>query len=180
MSETENNQQGQKSKIDILATVKIAAVAVVFLLISALLWSVLFHLREYRRRIRCRENVIALGKTMVIYACGYDDKYPTAEKWCDLLLEYTEVSEKAFVCPSVEEGRCHYAMNPNADLTSLPEMVLLFETKGGWNQFGDLEILTFENHGGKGCNICSNNWNGRFVKPEQVGGLKWNVEERRK
>jgi len=180
MSETENNPQGQKPKIGILAIVKITAVAIILLLISALLWSGHFHLREYRRRIRCGENVIALGKSMVIYACGYDDKYPTADKWCDLLRKYTEVSEKEFVCPSVGEGRCNYAMNPNTELTSLPEMVLLFETKGGWNQFGGLEILTFENHGGKGCNICSNYWHGEFVKPERVGGLKWNVEERRR
>jgi len=56
-------------------------------------------------------------------------------------------------------------------------MVLLFETKGGWNQFGGPEILTTENHKGKGCNILFNDGSVEFVKPERLGELKWEAEE---
>jgi prepilin-type processing-associated H-X9-DG protein len=60
----------------------------------------------------------------------------------------------------------------------LPEdIVLLFETKGGWNQFGGPEILTFENHKGKGCNVLFNDGSVRFVKPQEVGELNWGVQE---
>lgn len=165
------NIQSQRPKISIVAIGKIAVVAIVLLLINAILWPALVHLREYRYRIRCRENLSGLGKSMLIYAGVYDDKYPTADKWCDLLKKYAEVSERKFVCPSAGEGRCHYAMNPNAELTLPPDMVLMFETKEGWNQFGGLEILTFENHEGKGCNISFNNYDVKFVKPEQLEKL---------
>ena len=178
MSEAEPEAQGQKPKTSKLAIREIVAVVIVSLLIIAILWPVFIRLREYRRRIRCGENLVTLGKSMVIYACDYDDKYPTANKWCDLLTKYAEVSQKEFVCPSLGEGRCHYAMNPNAKLTSPPYIVVLFETKGGWNQFGGPGLVTFENHKGKGCNICFNDFHVEFVKPNQLGELKWKAEQK--
>jgi len=74
----------------------------------------------------------------------------------------------------IERGRiCHYAINPNVSPYSHSRLVLLFETEGGWNQFGGPEILTFENHKGKGCNILFNDGHVDFVKPKQLGELKW-------
>ncbi len=118
---------------------------------------------------------------MRIYANDFDGKYPAAEKWCDLLIKdydggyYVKVDD--FVCRSAlrggDKGRCHYAMNPNCEPNSPGDMVLLFESKGGWNQSGGPEIVTFENHKGKGCNILFNNGQVEFVKPEQISKLKW-------
>ncbi len=51
-----------------------------------------------------------------------------------------------FVCPSARDGRCHYAMNPNCTSDSPADMVLLFETRPGWNQHGGPELFTFDNH----------------------------------
>jgi len=86
--------------------------------------------------------------------------------------------EKCFICPANKKGRCHYAMNPNCEPKSPSDMVLLFETKDGWNQFGGPEILTLENHNGKGCNVLFNDRHVEFVKIEQLGQLKWKVEEK--
>ena len=177
VSETETKLRGQKPKISKLGIVKIVAAGIVFLLIIAIFWPGLIRLREYRRRIKCAENLTGLGKSMLIYASGYDDKYPTADKWCDLLVKYAEVTEKEFVCPSAGEGRCHYAINPNASVVTSPHMVVLFETERGWNQFGGPELLTMENHKGEGCNILFNGLHVEFVKPEALGELKWEVEE---
>jgi len=174
------NTQGQRPKISILTIAEMAAAVIALLLISAILVLGLIRLREYHRRTRCAENLTGLGKAMLIYACDYDDKYPTAAKWCDLLSKYAEVSEKVFVCPSAGEGRCHYAMNPNAGLFKHPHMVVLFETKGGWNQFGGLEILTTENHNGKGCNVLFNDGHVEFIRMEQLDDLKWEVDENNK
>jgi len=132
------------------------------------------------KRIRCATNLHGLGIALQIYADDYDDQYPAAEKWCDALIEYGDsqyVSEKLFVCRSAGEGRCHYAMNPNLSPRSHPRLVLLFETKGGWNQVGGPEILTTENHKGKGCNVLFNDYHVEFVKTERLGELKWEVEE---
>jgi len=176
MSKPNTNAQGQEPRISRRVVGEIVIAIVVCLWMIVVLWPSLVHLREYRRRIRCGENLTVLGKTMIIYACDYDDKYPTVDKWCDLLTKHTEVSQKEFICPSAGNGRCHYAMNPNANLTSSPEMVVLFETERGWNQFGGPEILTIENHEGKGGNISFNDQHAEFVKPEPFDCLKWNVE----
>jgi prepilin-type processing-associated H-X9-DG protein len=66
---------------------------------------------------------------------------------------------------------------PRAKKHELRDVVLLFETKGSWNQYGGPEILTTENHGGKGCNVLFNDGSVRFVKTEELGMLRWRVEE---
>jgi len=138
--------------------------------------------REYAARvIKCRVNLKALGVAMQFYASEYGNIYPTADKWCDLLLQHTKVGEDLFVCGGPfkkgSQKRCHYAINPNCEPNSPPDMVLLFETKAGWNQFGGPEILTLENHNRKGCNVLFNDGHIEFVKTERLGELNWDVEK---
>ena len=64
-------------------------------------------------------------------------------------------------------------MNPNCHPNSPPDMVLLFETKGGWNQFGGPELLTTENHKGEGCYVLFNDVHVEFIKKEAINELKW-------
>lgn len=89
--------------------------------------------------------------------------------------EYNDVEGQHLYVYSVKW--CHYAINPNAKPSSPGDMVLLFETRHGWNQFGGPEILSHENHleleGHKGCNILFNNGHVEFVKPKQFEKLKW-------
>ncbi|MHC4456086.1 MAG: DUF4190 domain-containing protein [Planctomycetota bacterium] len=127
----------------------------------------------------CSRNLKGLHKAILLYSNDYGGQYPQANKWCDLLVEHANASSEKFVCDSAAEGRCHYAINPNAKPNSPPDVVLLFETKGGWNQFGGSELLTFENHKGKGCNVLFNDRSVRFIKPEAVGELKWGVEQKK-
>ncbi|MHC4464117.1 MAG: DUF4190 domain-containing protein [Planctomycetota bacterium] len=127
-------------------------------------------------RKRCAANLRSLGTAMLIYTTG--DCAMPADKWCDLLVEGGCVeSEKQFRCPATKKGRCHYAINPNASPRSHPRLVLLFETKGGWNQFGGPELLTAENHKGKGCNIVFNDLHTEWVTPDRFGQLKWGEED---
>lgn len=136
----------------------------------------------------CGSHLHRLGFAMRLYADDFDGKYPTAGKWCDLLVEghngVSYVKAETFVCGSAlkggDKGRCHYAMNPNCEPNSPGDMVLLFETKGGWNQFGGPELLTFENHNGKGCNVLFNDGRVEFVTPKNVGKMKWKAEEDKK
>jgi prepilin-type processing-associated H-X9-DG protein len=135
--------------------------------------------QNYTVMLRHKENLTRIGKAMLIYAGEGDDKYPIADKWCDLLIKYVEVTPETFRCRGASEGRCNYAMNKNIEKLGIyahPDMVLLFESKPGWNQFGGPEILTFENHKGKRCNILFNDGHVEFVKPEQISKLNWKVE----
>ncbi|MHC4156722.1 MAG: H-X9-DG-CTERM domain-containing protein [Planctomycetota bacterium] len=122
-----------------------------------------------------------LGSAIVVYEHYNARKYPTAAKWCDLLVEQAKVTPKQLVCKGAatrgNTARCHYAMNPDCEPNSPPDAVLLFETKGGWNQYGGPEILTTENHEGKGCNVLFNDGHVRFVPSDELSLLRWNAGE---
>jgi hypothetical protein len=131
-------------------------------------------------RVVCASNMNGLGKAMKAYSDHYDLKYPTKDKWCDLIVEYADVNEIEYVCrgasKSGDQGPCHYALNPNCAPNSPNDVVLLFETKGGWNQYGGSELLTIEHHEKDGCNILFNDDRVRFIKTEQLSELKWGNE----
>ncbi len=147
-----------------------------YIVIQRTLWIRSWH-RAASPMSGCMANISGLGKSMLIYGHENDGKYPTVSKWCDLLVEHGDAYGKTFVCKGArkkgEEGRCHYAINPNCEPNSPKDVVLLFETKGGWNQFGGAELLTTENHKGDGCNILFNDGRVEFIRPEEIGQLNW-------
>ncbi len=136
----------------------------------------------FTARERCAANLRSLGRAMLIYAGDYDEQLPTADKWCDLLIEIGYISkdkkviEKWFKCPANKNGRCHYAINVISHHSNLRK-VLLFETKAGWNQVGGPELLSTDNHNGKGCNVLFNHNNVEFVKTQELANLKWKDEQ---
>jgi hypothetical protein len=125
----------------------------------------------------CSMNTSGLGKVLEVYANDYDGEYPTADRWCDLLVQLDYVNEEPFCCPGNYRARSSYAINPNCEPNSPSDVVLLFETKGGWNQSGGPEILTTENHRGKGCNISFNGGTVKFVPTNELSLLRWRAEE---
>jgi len=214
LSETEAQAHGQKPEISKLA-IWVTAFCLVVFLTWWLLKSTHRETLTLNYRIPCSTNLRGLGIAMLIYASDYDGQYPTAEKWCDLLVMHCDVSPKQLVCKGSDAkiGESSYAFNKNLiDKKSTevpPDVVVLFETNFGknpagrqallaerdwhkfldypdseekvyklrWNQFGGPEILTTENHEGKGCNILFNDSRVEFVKTERLGELKWEVEE---
>lgn len=132
-------------------------------------------------RFMCQHNLTYLRTAIRAYADDNEGKYPIVHKWCDLLVEGKYATEKPFICRRASSQddniRCTYATNPDCEPNSPGNMVLLFETRGAWNQFGGPEILTTENHGGKGCNVLFNNGSVKFVKTKDLTKLKWQSEE---
>ena len=117
---------------------------------------------------------------MLLYANDYDDKFPTASSWCDLLLEHAEVSSTMFQCEGAGEGKCHYAINKYAvgTATTAPrDTVLLFEANAGWNQLGGPESLTTDNHQGLGCNVLFLDSHVEFVEASQIPKLRWKEDQ---
>jgi hypothetical protein len=103
---------------------------------------------------------------------------------------------KIFVCPSVRElvktksydnqpndsnltttkssEVSNYAMNPNCTKNSPRDMVLLFETKAGWNQHGGPQLFTFDNHDPKGGCVLLNDGTVKFIRTkEELNALRW-------
>jgi len=108
--------------------------------------------------------------------------YPAPGQWCDAVVQPYEgwdrsgtgASVRPLRCPAVNEGKCHYAMNPNCRPDSPGDMVLLFETKAGWNQHGGPELFAFDHHDPKGGCVLLNDGTVRFIRTEQeLHALRW-------
>ena len=139
--------------------------------------SILFALYELRRepqispRMICGSNLSVLGKCLSIYAEEHGS-YPKADKWCDALLQGGYADEKMFKCSSNKKARCGFSLNPNCDPNSEPDTVLAFESKGGWNSYGGLELLTTEYHKNEGCNILYNDGHVKFESTDPNGHFR--------
>ena len=145
-------------------------------------------------RIRCAANLKNLWYRLHFYnrqeALRQNDSsirnktlYPKPSEWCDDMPRlYPTLGEsrtsywgtKPHICPSAGEGKNHYAMNPNCKPDSPADMVLLFESKAGWNQHGGPELFTFDNHDPKGGCVLLNGGTVKFIRtPEELRQLRW-------
>jgi hypothetical protein len=76
--------------------------------------------------------------------------------------------------PPVDTWISDYAMNPNCREDSPKDMVLLFESKPGWNQHGGPELFTFDNHDPKGGLVLLNDGTLKFIRTEEeLRQLRW-------
>lgn len=167
-----------------IAGICVPAVALpIIVLLMAIMMPALARTKAMAQRMVCATNLSGLDKAMLIYANDYNDMFPTTSKWCDLLIEHNEVNRTTFRCRGAPEGPCNYAMNKNVEklgTNSPPDMVLLFESKTGWNQSGGPEILTTDNHHGEGCNVVFVDGHVHFVKTKDLNDLKWETGESEK
>jgi hypothetical protein len=137
---------------------------------------VVLKIRRHAFRTICGENLSGLGKAMLSYTKDHNGTLPTSSKWCDLLIEHTEMNSSTLRCKKAKKGPCNYAFNKNIVIlnkTNPYNIVLLYETHPGWNQSGGPEILTTENHDGEGCMILFMDLHVEFVRKEDLKDLKW-------
>lgn len=133
----------------------------------------------FQSRLDCGSNLMNLS-WLLHFLYGTDKMYP-ASQWCSALVEDRRVADvpvndqmRYLMCPSRDQGKCHYAMNPNCKPNSVPDMVLLFETKAGWNQRGGPELFTFDNHTPRGGLVLLNDGTVKFIRTEEeLKQLRW-------
>jgi prepilin-type processing-associated H-X9-DG protein len=58
------------------------------------------------------------------------------------------------------------------------DMVLLFESRPGWNLVGGPEILTTDYHQQEGCNVVFVDGHTAFIKSAELAELRWTVNPR--
>jgi len=138
---------------------------------------VAFQLRGEISNFLCQERLYGLWQCLISYSESNNSKYPPADSWCDLLVEQGH-PKTYFTCPTEKDGPCSYAMNPNVSPNSPPDIVLLFESIPGWNQFGDSELIDADNHTNKGANVLFNGGYVEFVKPKDFDKLKWQENQK--
>jgi hypothetical protein len=171
----------QKSKGELKGTS--FAIAAIIIAQAGATWFVFVgmpRIRSISPRMVCGSNLFALREGMFVYACDYDDMFPTPSKWCDLLIEHTNITKEKFTCRGADRGPCNYSMNKNVEKlgkSAPPDMVLLYDSYSGWNQSGGPEILNIGNHKGDGCNILFVGGYVTFVRADKLAKLKWKVEE---
>ena len=156
----------------------------VLIIISPLCWAMLLpalsRARDSAQTTVCMANLKGLSTAMMVYANDYQDRTPTADKWCDLLIQEVDMSPESFICPAAPEGRSNYALNNNFRAMRGPESartVAIFESQPGWNQAGGAELLTTEYHDGEGCNVAFGDGHTEFVRADRIDGLYWGPEE---
>jgi prepilin-type processing-associated H-X9-DG protein len=158
----------------------------IFLLVPiqlAILMPALGKVRCLAQRQLCGTNLSGLGKAMMVYANDYNDTYPSADKWCDLLVEKADVPKQSFSCPSnkAKVNMSYYVFNVNAvgkKASELPpDMVLIFETNTpGWNMVGGKELISTQNHQGEGCNILYADGYCKYEWDPNSASIRWTVE----
>ncbi|MBN2588272.1 MAG: hypothetical protein JXA96_00285 [Sedimentisphaerales bacterium] len=174
----EEERSGKKNNY-ILMVIRPLIVVIVILAIPMFLMSIVAYNHQLPPRLICGTNMSGLGKAMMIYVNDFDG-YPTPEKWCDLLIEYCDVTPKSFRCKGAKEGPCNFAINKYlAEIGEAndPDIVVLFETQHGWNQVGGPEMLILDNHNGEGSNVVFLDTHTEFIKAEDISKLKWKPEE---
>jgi len=136
------------------------------------------NLRDLWYRLHLYQRVLAATPPKSLYRG--DITYPPHETWTrDLTWAYGETVSpehvrEPFACPATGEHKCHYAMNPNCGPELAGDMVLLFETKAGWNQHGGAELFTFDNHDPKGGCVLLNDGTVKFIRTEaELHALRW-------
>lgn len=150
-------------------------------------------INKIQLRVDCAANLKSLWHRFRLYneaeknrtKTSYDNDeiiYPSPAKWCSAMLPaYKSIGmldywiRKPLICPSTsEDNKCNYAMNPNCKPNSPLDMVLLFETKAGWNLHGGPELFTFDNHNPKGGCVLLNDGTAKFIRTkEELRQLRW-------
>jgi prepilin-type processing-associated H-X9-DG protein len=150
-----------------------------FALLMGIFMPALARTRQIALRTHCAVNLNQISCMMIMYAGENDGKFPTADRWCELLIEHAGAKRSTFHCKAsaAPPHTCSYAMNKNVenfDKNNIPpDMVLIFETKPGFNQAGGPELLTTDNHQGEGCNVVFVDGHVRFIKTRNLDQLKW-------
>jgi len=155
-------------------------VSAVFLLLiplqAAVFLPALASAKAKAQTINCYSNLKQLGLAVRLYAIDHNDQFPSATNWCDAILQDAGTNT-VFKCPAGNSGkRSHYAFN--AKLGGMeeskvnPETVLLFETDGGWNVNGGLELLLTKPRHGLIC-VATADGSVQRVSELQLKNLRW-------
>ena len=174
---TQNNKKTKRKTSKLAILIIILCVCVFGYVLGFLIYTIKFD-PKFKYTSKCAVNLTILGKALHAYAVDNDSKYPPHGKWCDILLESTEfLSINQLHCPDADGQLPSYAINPNCKPNSPNDVVLLFESKGGWNLYGGKEIANVENHYDNGCFILRNDGHVHLDTLEELSELNWGIEK---
>ena len=99
---------------------------------------------EFEKTYTAKYNLRLLAKAIKGYAEDNNGYLPSADRWCDLLIEYDKsLTKDSFKHPKIDGAVIAFNKNLSGKkLEDLPDdIVLLFVAYGGWNLSGDKELF---------------------------------------
>jgi len=128
----------------------------------------------------CSSTISHLGVLMNQYQESHKGTFPDAKRWNDVIQEnFGQDIATLFICPTSNDkglNKCSYAMNPNAEPNSPPDVVLCFESETGWNQFGGAELINPENHDNNFF-VLFTDYSTRVIKVKDIWKLNWGKQK---
>ncbi|MFI4913021.1 MAG: DUF4190 domain-containing protein [Sedimentisphaeraceae bacterium JB056] len=133
------------------------------------------------KKMICQAHLKDFNSAIEIYVKNNHGRLPQAYKWCDQLMEISDLNALDFKCFSFKDGGGGYAMNIDAagkKLSTLPgKMVLVFEGEQSWNNYGGVDYVNLKSHNMEGCNILYCDGTVEFVAAENIQQLIWEEPE---
>jgi hypothetical protein len=134
----------------------------------------------------CGMNMERIGKALKKYTEEHDGRLPAAANWCGALLDNSKYIYNSdiprlscFYCRGARtpKGQSSYALNESTGsmrLAELPgDVILVFETMPSENPVGGRELITADNHDGKGSIVLFGDLHVAFLKAEDFNDLRW-------
>lgn len=123
-----------------------ATIATAIMVYSLLSWPVFNTTLARAHEATVSYNLRQLYQAIWQYTETNDGYLPTADEWCDLLMEHDEkLTKDAFKCPHGKYGVYTFVFNENLDGFRLDDIAndtaLLFEVEKGWNHSGGAELI---------------------------------------
>jgi len=127
-------------------------------------------------------NMRNLGNALLMYAHDNNDMLPSADKWCDLLIAHTKVTQRDFICPASYMPVYSYGFNKNLSNKLINQIhgniVLLFETDGGKNVSGGPEQLMKSGRHHQGAsNVLFSDFHVECIQRNKLVDLKWDFND---
>ena len=143
---------------------------------AAMLLPALAKAKGKAQTINCVNNLKQLGLAVRIYNGDNGDKYPTANKWCDTIINEAG-TPSIYVCPSATALRSGYAFN--AKLSGMeegkvdPSTVMIFESDAGWNASGGKELMITKPRHGNRYVVGMADGSVQQISEAQLSELRW-------
>src|SRR5262249_49300642 len=159
-----------------LAIAAISISGVFVLLLPALLLPALIKARQKAQETECVKHVKQVALAVRLFAEDNNGRYPTGASWCDAIATNL-ANAKLLQCPARPGLRCGYGFNrqlAGRTLSSVPpDVVMLFETSGGWNVTGGERELLQDSPHGRSYVVGFADGSVRQLKEDELSTLRW-------
>lgn len=132
-------------------------------------------LNEVGRSEECQVRLRKIGMAMALYAESNEGRLPPGDRWSDAIKPMVQ-GTFAYRCPSLAEP-CGYAYHsiltfqPLNRISGPRRVPLVFDSQGGWNRSGGLEMLDARHR--DQANILFLDYSVRLLSSSEAGKYRW-------